>query len=396
MSVLRIALDGNEANVANRVGSNVYAYEILKQVEVLTRKAVADTTIQVTVLSAEPPIKDLPKARPGWQYQILSPRPLWTQWALPVHLFLHRHRYDVLFTPGHYAPRLASIPYVSSVMDLAYLEYPEQFKSRDLLQLTHWTAYSVKHAQKIVAISEFTKECIVKQYHRSPGDVVVAYPAVTPPKKEPTSLRKATILKKYSIKKPFILYVGTIQPRKNLITLIEAFESAQRSLASGQVKKIRGRRQSASELQLVIAGKIGWLAEETVQRIKDSPFFEDIILTGYISEDVKQVLLKEAAASVLVGFYEGFGIPPLEAMQVGTLPIVSNTTSLPEVVGQGGILVDPTSHHSIADGIKKALQLTATGRAKYRREMRKQLKKFDWGESAQKILSTLIEVAKSQ
>lgn len=391
--LLRIAIDGNEANVPNRVGSNVYAYEILNQLELQTRQPVNDHNLDVTVLLATTPLKDMPKERPGWKYLVLTPRKFWTQWALPIHLFLHHSRYDVLFTPGHYAPRLSIIPYVSSVMDLAYFDYADQFKAHDFLQLKSWTAYSVKKAVKVIAISEFTKQDIIKRYGITPSKVVVAYPSVIPPTKEPTSLRRANTLKKFSLKKPYLIYVGTIQPRKNLIKLVEAFESVQRSVASEKTKKVGRSRVQSATLQLVIAGKIGWLADDIIQRIKDSPFFADIILTGYINEEVKHILIKEADASVLVGLYEGFGIPPLESMHLGTIPIVSNTTSLPEVVGEAGILVDPTSPHSIADGIKKVLRLTAKSKAKYRKEMRAQIKKFSWQESAKIILRTIAQVA---
>ncbi|HEX7017644.1 MAG TPA: glycosyltransferase family 1 protein [Patescibacteria group bacterium] len=398
VSPLKIAIDGNEANVTHRVGSNVYAFEIIKHMEALTRKASNGHQIQVTVLLAEPAVKDLPKERPGWRYQILTPKKFWTQWALPIHLFLHRNNYHVFFTPGHYAPRLSVVPYISSVMDVAFLEFPEQFKKNDLLQLTHWTKYSVTNAQKVIAISEATKQDIVAKYGKAASDIVVAYPSVTLPSKEATSLKKAATLKKLGIQKPYVVYVGTLQPRKNIIKMVEAFESLKRSLASQDIRqKSKLKRQHHSEkLQLVVAGKIGWLADDTLQRIKESPFFSDILLPGYVTEDVKQILLQEAEASILVGLYEGFGIPPLESMHLGTLPIVAHAMSLPEVVGKAGILVDPLSHHSIADGIKKALQLTAKGKAKYRREMRKQVKKFSWEESAQKILGALIEVGENK
>lgn len=364
--VIRLAIDGNEANVLNRVGSNVYAFEILKELEVLTRPATEKSVFhKVTVLLSAPPVKDLPPAREGWQYQILKPQKFWTQWALPIHLFLHQSRYDVLFTPGHYAPRLSSIPYVSSVMDLAFLEFGHQFQKNDLLQLRHWTEYSVKHARKVIAISEATKQDVIKKYHRQPADVIIAYPSVSMPDKEPTSLKKASTLKKLSLKKPFLVYVGTLQPRKNIIRLVEAFESVKLGLASEKVRsKIKTKRQNPAEkLQLVIAGKIGWLADDTVQRIKESPFFADIILTGYVSDEVKTILLREAEASLSVGLSEGFGIPALESIQLGTIPIVSNTTSLPEVVGKAGILVTPTNHLSIAEGIRKVLRLTAKDKA---------------------------------
>jgi hypothetical protein len=176
MSHLRIAIDGNEANIKNRVGSNVYAFEVLWALERMTRTR-AD--IEITILVSTKPIQDLPQTRAGWNYQVIQPQPLWTQFALPIHLFVHRSRYDVFFTPGHYAPRLSSLPYVSSVMDVAYLKFPEQFQDKDVIQLKDWTGYSVRHAHKVVAISQSTKADVVKYYKRKPQDVVVAYPSIS-------------------------------------------------------------------------------------------------------------------------------------------------------------------------------------------------------------------------
>jgi len=378
-----IAIDGNEANVANRVGSNIYAFEVLKAIEVLTR---IEPEVKVTVLLATSPVTDLPTPRLGWQYLVVGPKSLWTQFGLPIHLYFNR--YDVLFSPGHYAPRLSPVPYVSSVMDLAFLVFPEQFRPKDLLQLKNWTAYSVKAARKVIAISEATKADVIKFYRRQPEDVVVAYPAVTPLLEEKNQKKINQVIKKYGLQKPYVLYVGTFQPRKNLIRLIEAFEGL-----CAQNVGVAPSTNQAAVASLVLAGKIGWLADDILARIKSSFVRERIILTGYVTDQEKQILYQEAAAAVLVGLYEGFGIPPLEAMQSGTVPVVSETTSLPEVVGHAGVLVNPYEPRSIASGLEKVLNLKAKKRAHYRRDARLQLKKFDWLESGRVILQTLKEVA---
>ncbi|CAN5287121.1 glycosyltransferase family 1 protein [soil metagenome] len=396
--MIRIAIDGNEANVENRVGSNAYAFELLVSLEKILRQR---GDISVTVLLASPALTDFPEARENWKYIAFGPVPFWTQWALPWYLFNFKSSFDVVFTPGHYAPRYSPVPYVSSVMDLAYIHFPKQFKKKDQLQLSEWTRYSVRHAKKVIAISEFTKQAIIDQYKLPADKIVVAYPGIR--QAESSSIKekdKIATLHKWHIKRPYLLYVGTLQPRKNLVNLIAAFElvvkNAKQDIESNKKKKAyvmldAGKLES---LQLVIAGKIGWLAEPISKRAETSPLNKRIILTGYISEIEKKVLYKEALATVLVGLYEGFGIPPLEAMAAGTLPIVSNNTSLPEVVGEAGILVDPNSVQSIAQGIKRVLILPAKEKAGILKKGRQQIKKFDWDRSAQIVLDTLIEVAK--
>ncbi|MDH5533804.1 MAG: glycosyltransferase, partial [Candidatus Pacebacteria bacterium] len=276
---VKIAIDGNEANVSNRVGSNVYAFEIIKSLHTLVR----NKQVKVTILLSSPPIDELPKENKKWKYKVVTPQKFWTQWALPIHLFLNSDKYDVFYTPGHYAPRLSSIPYVSSIMDLAFLDYEKQFKKKDFIQLKKWTKYSVKNAKKVIAISEATKEDVISKYGKNRQDVVVAYPAVNYTKQKIAPIHVKKILNKFKIDQPFILYVGTIQPRKNLIKLIESFEKVSRRLPVGKRKKIK-------TLQLVIAGKIGWLADDLLQRVEDSPYKNQIILTGFVTDFEKNVL----------------------------------------------------------------------------------------------------------
>ena len=155
MNKIHIAIDANEANVKNRVGSNVYAYQIIKQLELQTR---ANSNYQFSILLSNQPVLDLPKQRADWRYKIIKPTKLWTQWALPIHLFLNKKNYNVFFTPGHYAPRLCSIPYISSVMDLGFLKFPKQFKKSDLIQLKAWTKYSVKKAVEYYEKTNYVPE----------------------------------------------------------------------------------------------------------------------------------------------------------------------------------------------------------------------------------------------
>ena len=392
--MMNIAIDGNEANVQKPVGSNIYALELLKALEKISQ---TDTGTSFTILLSDEPSRQLPKSRKNWSYQVIKPRKFWTQFALPLYLFKHRHNYQVFFTPGHYAPRLSPIPYVSSVMDVAYEYFPEQFKQSDLIQLKNWTAYSVAKAQKIITISQASKQDIGEVYKKPKEDIIVAYPAIPSTSLNQKLPTNSQIQKKFKINGSFITYVGTLQPRKNLVRLIEAFEILTRSLESGKVtsKKTSGtggrrkRLKPIDHLTLVIAGKIGWLADPILKRAQDSPFSDRIIFTDYVTESEKLALLKHAEASVLVGLYEGFGIPPLESMAQGTIPVVANTTSLPEVVGESGIVVDPYDPHAIARGLERAITMSAQDRAKVRQDMRVQIKKFNWEKSAQTILKTL-------
>ena len=263
-----------------------------------------------------------------------------------------------------------------------------------MVQLREWTKYSVKHAKKIIAISEFTKQDIVKYYHKNNRDVVVAFPSL-PSEINCDEKINRQIFSKFNITQPYFVYVGTIQPRKNLVKLIEAFESVSRFWESNRYKTAakKQRRSQSRPLQLVLAGKIGWLANDLITRVERSPFVDQIKIIGYVTQREKQVLYENAVANILVGLYEGFGIPPLESMALGTPAIVSNNTSLPEVVGKAGVLVNPNLPQSIAQGMKKILNWSAKQKAQLRKEMKSQVKKFSWDESAQIILKTLQQAA---
>lgn len=387
---LHIAIDGNEANVTNRVGSNVYAFELLAALERLlqTRKHT------VTVLLSSSPVDDLPKPRKGWEYQVFGPRKFWTQWALPLHLLHNRDTYDVLLTPGHYAPRFSAIPYISAVMDAAYLEHPEQFTTQDRAQLEHWTSYSVKRAQKVIAISEFTKKSIIKNYHLHSDKISVVYPAVQTVENDLTSQELDTFFSTYHITKPYILFVGTLQPRKNVETIVEAFEQFSRKIASTNLKtKQRNGTSTAKELpKLVLAGKIGWLSEKIMQRIEGSPFKSRIILPGFVSDIEKKALYEHSMCTVLMGIHEGFGIPPLEAMKYGSIPVVANATSLPEVVGEAGYIVKPFDVIQLSNTFMDINDLSRKEIAMQRKLGREQAQKFSWERSAEKTLKLLKEV----
>jgi glycosyltransferase involved in cell wall biosynthesis len=389
-----LAIDGNEANVTHRVGSNVYAFELINALSELWRN---DRRIQVTVLLSDHPTKDLPRTRKYWRYKVVTPKKFWTQWGLPIHLYLNADVYDVFFTPGHYAPRVSAVPYVSSVMDLAFLAFPDQFKKSDLVQLTNWTAYSVKHAKKVVAISNYTKFDIVKRYGKNENDIVVAPPAVNPPTYIPTSKDGAQVTKKFGITDPYIIHIGTIQPRKNIERLIEAFESVSRHLASSSLTT--HSKQSSrypKRYQLVLVGKVGWLAKPIMDRIKNSPFANQIVVTGFVTDEEKQALLTFAQCSAHLGLYEGFGIPALESLHAGTIPLVSSETSLPEVVGSAGILVNPYETTQITKALEFTLALKAREKAKLRKAARNQLHTFSWHQSAQVVADSLLTIAQQR
>ncbi|MDP3998022.1 MAG: glycosyltransferase family 1 protein [bacterium] len=385
-----IGIDGNEANVEKKVGVSSYAYELLWQFyqirnpksEIRNPKQITNPKFQIYI--KEPPRNDLPKEADGWRYRVVKPRKMWTQIGLPLDLYLHRLRPDVFFTPTHYAPRFCPIPSVISIMDLSYIHFPQMFKKSDLYQLKNWTAYSVKNAKKVLTISEASKNDIIRHYQIDPERVIVTYPGIKMESEIPSKARFASggrdqepsmeNLKKYKIEGDYILFVGTLQPRKNIVRLIEAFSTLGPKLYT-----------------LVVVGKPGWLYEEIYEAPKKFKVEDRVKFLDYVPDEDLPALYQNALCFVLPSLYEGFGLPVLEAMHYGCPVVTSNVSSLPEAAGDAAIMVDPESTESIKEGIEKVLGDKSL-REKLVKKGYEQVKKFSWEKCARETLKVLEEV----
>jgi len=367
---MNISFIGYEANIKNRVGSNQYAFELMKALYKLDQKN------QYTVFLPTPPLPDLPPERDNWQYQIVGPRKFWNFFGLPFALRRQRPKPNVIFNPGHYSPLFSFAPLAISIMDLGYLHYPEQFTKPILFKLKFWTSFSIKRAAHIFAISESTKNDIIKTYKIAENKITVTYPGFDREKSKikNQSLKVKEIKKKYAINGDYILFLSTLKPSKNIEGLLEAF-----SRLTGMIP-----------VKLVIAGKKGWLYETIFAKVKKLRLEDRVVFTDYVPEDDVSGLMAGAKVFVLPSFWEGFGIPVVEAMACGVPVVVSNAGSLPEIVGDAGVIVDPYKPDEIARGIEKAVK----NRVQLIKLGLEQVKKFSWEDCAQKTLKKLEEVGK--
>lgn len=381
-----IGIDGNEANVMRRVGIGEYGFELLKKLEEFRIHPPAKSDLapsgglKFRVYLKTEPLHDLPKQRDGWEYRIIEPKKLWTQIGLPFDLYIHKPRPDVFFSPTHYAPRFCPVPYAISIMDLSYLYYPEMFKANDLYQLRQWTKYSIKKATVVFTISNSSKDDIIKQYGISEDKVVVTYPGiklkVQSDKLKMTVQSSKLIREKYKIDSNYILFVGTLQPRKNIVRLIEAF-----SLLGN------------TDLLLVIVGKKGWLFEEILAAPKKYNIENRVKFLDFVSDEELGVFYENAQFFILPSLYEGFGLPVLEAMRYGCPVITSNVSSLPEAGGDAALYVDPLSINDIKEKMEMLLD-----DKKLRQELikkgREQIRKFSWEKTARQTLDVLKTLVK--
>jgi glycosyltransferase involved in cell wall biosynthesis len=367
----QIWIDGYEANVPQRLGSGQVAFELLKNLEKLDKRNA------YTILLPKEPMPDLPKAREGWSYKVLNPKFLWTRIALPYALYRAKQKPDVIFSPTHYGPYFSPVKRVVTIFDLSYLHFPQFFLKQDLYKLTNWTHDSIQKADQIITISHSAKRDIRKYYKKDQKKIHVSYPGYNSdlfrPISDPDGLKE--VQQKYGIDKPYVLFIGTVQPRKNLKRLIEAFVKID-NVKLVVVGKIRGE------------GRQGWMYEEIVNLPNELNIKDKIIFTGYVPNNEMLYLLNGAEAFALPSLWEGFGIPVVDAMACGLPVIVSNTSSLPEVAGKAGIYVDPQS----VTQIEHAIRLISAD-PKLRRKLSKlaleQAKKFSWKKMAREVLKVL-------
>lgn len=279
------------------------------------------------------------------------------------------------------APPFSPCPVVVSIHDLSFEHLPETFKRRSQMQLRLTVRQSARKASQVIAPSEHGRNDIIDTYGLSPEKVTaipLAAAAHFAPVKDAKELQR--VRQTYGMEGNYILSVGSIQPRKNLNRLIAAYSSLRHTLPEGKLP------------QLIVVGKLAWLYEETVRAISEQGLEKSIILTGYVPERDLPALYSGALCFVYPSYFEGFGLPPLEAMKCGTAVIVGYRTSLPEVVGEAGLLVDPFDIESIAAAIGKVIndsdfrsQLIVKGLERARL--------FDWRQTARQTLAVYKKAA---
>lgn len=367
------AIDGYEANASVRVGIGRYAFEIIAQIAARQRQA-GRLFDDVRVYVPGKVAAHMPKENPHFHYREVRPRQLWTWVGFPLALAREKPTPDVVFSPTHYVPRFTRIPRVMAIMDVSYLSYPELFRAQDLHKLVHWTAYSVRHAAKIITISEFSKRAIIDAYHVPSDRVVVAYPAL-PDTVLIRAMGKSE--KTTALPEKYILSVGTLQPRKNFSRLIEAMAHI-----------------SDPDIELLIVGKKGWLYDEILGAPKKFGVENRVRFLDFVPDEALPSLYTHAKCFVLPSLYEGFGLPVLEAMAHGTPVVVSSGSSLPEIAGDAGIYVDPSDVSSITDGINRALAESAADRKARIQQGLQRVKEFTWEGAAAKVMDVLEDVGK--
>jgi len=334
-----IGIDASRAVIAQHTGTEHYSASLLRALAELPAARATPVALYVNLDDALEAEERLQFALPeAWRVRAIPFPRLWTHLRLSAEMVLRRP--GVLFVPSHVVPLLHPRKTVVTVHDLGYFVYPEAHTRLSRIYLRASTWFSVRAAKRVLAISQATKRDLMKYYGVPAGKIRVVYHGCDPvfrPVRDEKAL--ADVASRYGVSRPYCLHVGTLQPRKNLGVLVEAWRL---------LRERMGRPPA-----LLLAGKRGWLYESLFEQVKRAGLDDLVKFTDYVDREDLPALYSGALALTFPSLYEGFGLPPLEAMSCGTPVICSNATSLPEVVGDAGILLDPTGVEAWADAVQR-------------------------------------------
>jgi glycosyltransferase involved in cell wall biosynthesis len=371
---LRIAIDAH--SVGTGLGGNEsYATNLI---EALAR---IDSVNQYTIYVTRREARDRFGHRwPNFSVRTTRPHTPLIRIPLTLSAELRKHPVDVLhvqFTSPPFSP----CPVVVSIHDLSFEHLPDTFTWRSRQQLRLTVRRSARKAAQIISLSEDGRADLIATYQLDPEKISViplAAPAHfcwTGDEQELQRVRQT-----YGIEGEYILSVGAIQPRKNLSRLLTAYSRLRWANPEGKLPK------------LVLVGKCAWLYEETLRTISEMGITDSVVLTGYVPQADLPPLYSGAVCFVYPSYFEGFGLPPLEAMKCGAPVIVGNKTSLPEVVGDAGVLVDPFDVDEIASAMQRVIADPGL-RTLLRAQGLERAQLFEWQETARQTLAVYQKAA---
>ena len=298
-----------------------------------------------------------------------------------VALALRKHRPDVFYSPDGFLTLNTSVPTLLVVHDVAHVHYPDQISFIHKKYYQFFVTKFLKKAKHILTVSNFSKQDIIKHYGTNAEKISLVYNgcrAIFKPLQK-SDIQQVRI--KYSAGQPYFFYVGAIHPRKNITLLIKAFDIF--------------KQKSNAPIKLLLGGRMAWQTSEVCNAYEKAKSQSDIEFLGYLNADELAKLTASALALTYVSLFEGFGVPLLEAMNCDTAIITSNTSSMPEVVGDAALLVNPLEVEEIAAAMEK-IATNEPLRQQLIEKGRVQRQLFDWQKTSEKIYTHLKNIKKHQ
>jgi glycosyltransferase involved in cell wall biosynthesis len=369
--MLRVALDCRTVT-APKTGDRTYALNLIRGL------AAVDRENHYLLYTAEPTeLTDL--GRPNMEPVVLPAEPAW--WWTPFVFPRDLARSAVSLAHVQYiTPLDRPVPFITTIHDVAFRRYPGLFPLKHRVLLNALVPLSAWRAARVITGSESTRQDLV-HYYRLPPEKIAVTPYAADRSYHPMDRDAArrAIRERFGVRRPFVLSVGVLQPRKNLPRLVEAYARIARTVPHS----------------LVIVGKWGWAHDELKAAVQRAGLGDRVFFTGYVADSDLPILYNAADVFAYPSLYEGFGLPPLEAMQCGTPVLTADNSSLPEVVGDAGILVDPRSVREIADALRTLLK-DDRERARLREAGLERAKRFSWEETARRTVEVYQQVAEGR
>jgi len=298
---------------------------------------------------------------------------------LSVTRALKKHKVDLFLSPDGYLSLKTKTPTLAVIHDLNFEHFPEDLPKSASKYLRRFFPKFAKKASRIATVSNFSKKDIKELYNINPSKIDVIYNGVNEEYFSVKEAHQRSIKEKFTFGADFFVYIGSLHPRKNITRLFQAFDQFKNS--------------TLSDIKLVIIGEKYWWNDSMNKCFKDLKHNKDVIFTGRLPNEESNALISSAIAMTYISYFEGFGIPALEAMSCQTPLITSNTSSLPEVVGDAAIMVDPFNLDDITNAMVK-LYKSPEERKKLIELGNKQVQKFSWQKTADGLWESILKTVK--
>ncbi len=297
----------------------------------------------------------------------------WLFFELSVSMTLRKYKIDLFLSPDGFLPLHSSVPSLAVIHDLNFEHAPDNLRPSHQRYMTHFFPRFARHATRIATVSEYSKQDIASTYHLDTKKIDVVYDGANNLYRPHSEEEKTAIRKRFTDGHPYIIFISTILKRKNLAGLLTAFDD---------VKSV-----DTTGLKLIVVGKKAWWQDELETAYNNMRHQQDVIMPGHVEPTELAALLSASKALVYPSFFEGFGIPILEAMHAETAVIASRTTSMPEVGGDAVLYIDPSNTKDISHAIKQLSNpqlredLIAKGRI--------QREKFSWDRTTELLWQSI-------
>ena len=367
-----IGIDASRANKLKKTGVEWYSYYLIQNLKKIDKEnhyfLYTDKKLRGE-LANNP--ENFEEKVLTWPFKYL-----WTQVRLSAEMLLSTKKPDILFVPAHTLPLIHPQNSVITIHDVAFARFPELYSRKELIY-HHWIMKFIrKAAKKIITISQFSKKEIIKFYKINPEKIKVIYLGINKsiyrPLKDKSQLEK--ILSQYKVRQPFFLNIARWENKKNILGLIRAFKIFQ--------------EKYSSDFQLVLIGKEGYGFSQILEEVKKLDLEDKVHFVHWLSPEILVYFLNGATAFVFPSFYEGFGLPVLEAMACATPVIASQVSSLPEIAGKAALFVNPYQPEEIAQAMISIAKDENLAEELVNRGF-DQIKKFSWEKCAQETLALL-------